>query len=77
MSKTRRIETTVELVRILVAIGIAYGIALVTLFAISDDPVYVIRQFVLGPFSSVRRVGSIINLIYIYRIMFLFCVCSK
>ncbi len=62
MSKTRRIETTVELVRILVAIGIAYGIALVTLFAISDDPVYVIRQFVLGPFSSVRRVGSIINL---------------
>lgn len=62
MSKTRQIETTVELVRILVAIGIAYGIALVTLFAISDDPVYVIRQFVLGPFSSVRRVGSIINL---------------
>lgn len=62
MSKARRIETSVELVRILAAIGIAYGIALVTLFAISDDPVYVIRQFVLGPFSSVRRVGSIINL---------------
>ncbi|GLC81508.1 ABC transporter permease [Lacrimispora brassicae] len=62
MSKTRRIETTVELVRILVAIGIAYGIALVTLFTISDNPVYVIQQFVLGPFSSVRRVGSIINL---------------
>ncbi len=62
MSKTRRIETTVELVRILVAIGIAYGIALVTLFAISDDPVYIIQQFVLGPFSSVRRAGSIINL---------------
>ena len=62
MSKTRRIETTVELVRILVAIGIAYGIALVTLFAISDDPVYVIQQFVLGPLSSARRIGSVINL---------------
>ena len=62
MSKTRRIETTVELVRILVAIGIAYGIALVTLFAISDDPMYVIQQFVLGPLSSARRIGSVINL---------------
>ncbi len=62
MSKTRRIETTVELVRILVAIGIAYGIALVTLFAISDDPVYIIQQFVLGPLSSTRRIGSVVNL---------------
>ena len=62
MSKTRRIETTVELVRILVAVGIAYGIALVTLIAISDDPVYIIRQFLLGPFSSARRIGSVINL---------------
>lgn len=62
MNKTRRIETTVELIRILVAIGIAYGLALITLFAISEDPVYIIQQFVLGPFSSLRRIGSIINL---------------
>ena len=62
MNKTRKIEMTVELVRILVAVAIAYVIALVTLFLISDDPIYIIQQFVLGPFSSVRRVGSIINL---------------
>ncbi|MEG0369824.1 MAG: ABC transporter permease, partial [Hungatella sp.] len=62
MNKTRRIEMTVELVRILVAIGIAYGIALVTLFAISEEPIYIIKQFVLGPLSSQRRIGSIINL---------------
>lgn len=62
MNKTRRIEITIELVRILVAIGIAYGIALITLFAISEDPIYVIRQFVLGPLSSARRAGSVINL---------------
>ena len=62
MNKTRKIEMTVELVRILVAGAIAYVIALVTLFLISDDPIYIIQQFVLGPFSSVRRVGSIINL---------------
>lgn len=62
MKKTRQIETLVELVRILAAIGIAYLIALMTLFAISDDPVFIISQFVLGPFSSVRRIGSVINL---------------
>ena len=61
MNKTRKIEMTVELIRILVAVGIAYAIALVTLFLISEDPVYIIQQFVVGPFSSVRRVGSIIN----------------
>ncbi len=62
MNRTRRIETGVELVRILAAVGIAYGLALVTLFAISGEPLYIIRQFVLGPLSSVRRIGSIINL---------------
>ena len=61
MNKTRKIEMPVQLIRILVPVGIAYAIALVTLFLISEDPVYIIQQFVLGPFSSVRRVGSIIN----------------
>lgn len=62
MNKTRRIETTVELVRILAAIGIAYIIALFTLFAISEEPLFIIKQFVLGPLSSSRRIGSVINL---------------
>lgn len=62
MNKTSKVEFTVELIRILAAIGIAYAVALITLFAISDDPVYIIKQFILGPFSSVRRIGSIVNL---------------
>ena len=62
MSKTQRIETTMEVVRTLVGLIIAYAVALVILFAISDDPVYIIRQFILGPLSSARRIGSIINL---------------
>lgn len=62
MNKTSKVEVTVELIRILVAIGIAYAVALITLFAISDDPIYIIQQFVLGPLSSARRIGSIINL---------------
>lgn len=62
MSKTQRIEATMEVVRTVVGLLIAYGIALVILFAISSDPVNVIRQFILGPFSSERRIGSVINL---------------
>ena len=62
MSKTQRIETTMEVVRTLVGLLIAYAVALIILFAISDDPVYIVRQFILGPFSSPRRIGSVINL---------------
>lgn len=62
MNKTSKVEFTVELIRILTAIAIAYAVALITLFAVSDDPIYIIQQFILGPFSSVRRVGSIVNL---------------
>ena len=62
MNKTSKVEFTVELIRIITAVAIAYAIALITLFAVSDDPVYIIKQFILGPFSSIRRVGSIINL---------------
>ena len=49
-------------VMIFLRFPIAYAVALITLFVISDDPVYIIQQFVLGPFSSPRRIGSIINL---------------
>ena len=62
MNRTSKVEFTVELVRIVTAVAIAYAVALITLFVISDDPVYIIQQFVLGPFSSARRIGSIINL---------------
>ena len=62
MNRTSKVEFTVELVRIVTAVAIAYAVALITLFVISDDPVYIIQQFVLGPFSSPRRIGSIINL---------------
>lgn len=62
MNKTQKIETSMELLRILAGLAIAYGTALVILLAISDDPVNIIRLFVTGPFSSARRIGSLINL---------------
>lgn len=60
--KTQFIESVMEIVRIIAGMAIAYAAALLILVLISDDPVYIVRQFILGPFSSPRRVGSIINL---------------
>lgn len=62
MKKARKIEGTFEVIRIIASLLIAYAVALLVLVFVSDEPVYVIRQFVLGPFSSMRRIGSIINL---------------
>ena len=62
MNKTRKIEISVEIIRILSAIAISYGIALLTLIVISSDPLFIVKQFVLGPLTSLRRIGSIISL---------------
>lgn len=62
MSRTQKIESIMEIVRTVVGMLIAYTVALIILFAVSEQPVYIIRQFVLGPFSSLRRIGSVINL---------------
>jgi len=61
MNKTQKIETGMELVRILICLLIAYAAALVILFLIADDPWFVIKTFITGPFSSPRRIGSVIN----------------
>ncbi|MBQ8068191.1 MAG: ABC transporter permease [Solobacterium sp.] len=62
MRKTQRIEAIMEIVRIVAGMAIAYIVALLILVAISDDPVFIVKQFILGPFSSPRRIGSIVNL---------------
>ena len=50
MNSAKKIETWFDLFRILVAVAVAYVIALIILAIISDDPVYVIGQFITGPF---------------------------
>ena len=62
MNKTRKIELLMETVRGFAGLAIAYLVALLILFLVSDEPFYIIKQFILGPFSSPRRIGSIINL---------------
>lgn len=62
MKSARKIEFFFEIFRIVVAIGIAYMLALVVLIAVSNDPGNVVRQFMLGPFETKRRIGNIIEL---------------
>lgn len=62
MNKTKRIENTFDVVRILIAILLAYLIALIILALISDDPWNVISLFIIGPFNSRKHVGDIFTL---------------
>ena len=61
MNNAKKIETWFDLFRILVAVLLAYVIALIILGIISDDPLYVIGQFITGPFSTFRRFGNILT----------------
>lgn len=62
MNKSKKIETSFDILRVFAAILIAYLVALFMLVMISDNPVYVIRQFMFGPFSTFRRFGDVITL---------------
>lgn len=62
MKNSRRFEAGFEVFRVIAAVVIGYAIALLMLLLISKQPLYVIRQFVVGPFTSIRRVGDIISL---------------
>lgn len=62
MNQTKKIETAFNLFRVVIAILIAYAAALVILAAISENPLYVIKQFMLGPFSTLRRFGDVVTL---------------
>ena len=42
MNKTQKIESVMEVVRILVGLLIAYGVALLTLLLISDEPGFIV-----------------------------------
>lgn len=61
MKETRRIEFVFEIFRILVALLIAYGVALLCIMVISDDPGKAVYMFAVGPFTSKRRFGQLIG----------------
>ncbi len=59
MKETRKIEFGFEIFRIVVALAIAYGIALLCIMLISEDPFQAVYMFAVGPFTSVRRFGQL------------------
>lgn len=61
MKETRRIEFLFEIFRILVALIIAYGVTLLCIMIISDDPGNAVYMFAIGPFTSKRRFGQLIG----------------
>lgn len=61
MKETRRIEFVFEIFRILVALIIAYGLTLLCIMLVSDDPGKAVYMFAVGPFTSKRRFGQLIG----------------
>ena len=59
MKETRKIEFGFEIFRIIVALAIAYGITLLCIMIISDDPFQAVYMFAVGPFTSIRRLGQL------------------
>jgi general nucleoside transport system permease protein len=51
-----------EAMRTLVAIGVALLLALIIIFAVSDDPTFALRRFLLGPFSNLRSFGNVLEM---------------
>ncbi len=59
MKETRQIEFVFEVFRILAALIIAYGLTLLCIMLISDNPDQAVYMFAVGPFTSKRRFGQL------------------
>ena len=62
MKGTKTLLKNFELIRVICAVLIGFGFALIFLFFVSNDPVNAIKTFILGPFESKRRFFNIIEL---------------
>lgn len=51
-----------EIVRTSMAILIALGLAFLTIFLVSDQPVVALKAFLLGPIDSVRHFGNVLEM---------------
>lgn len=60
MNKVRKIESIFELARIILALAIAYGLSLLCLILVTEDPLEAVYMFAIGPFTSMRRFGQVV-----------------
>ncbi len=58
----KEIEQKFHFLRLLLAIGIALSVAMIIIVLISDDPFNAIYSFVVGPLTTVRRMGNIVEM---------------
>ena len=61
MNSNKRINLLVDMVKVSLIILIACAMVSAIVFLVSDDPVTAITSFFLGPFTSLRRIGNIIE----------------
>jgi simple sugar transport system permease protein len=59
---SKRIEKQFDIIRTLLAVGVALGIALVIILFVSKNPANTLYNFIIGPLTSFRRIGNIIEL---------------
>lgn len=59
--KIRRIESRFEVLRTAVAILISIAIILLLVTFLSDDPLDAVQQMFIGPLTSIRRFGNVIE----------------
>lgn len=58
----KEIEKQFQVLRMLLAVAIALGIAFLIILVITDEPLSALHSFILGPISTVRRMGNIVEM---------------
>lgn len=69
MKKLERIDMAFELLRIVIGLLIAYGVAFLCITLIAADPMEAALTFMTGPFSSKVRFGQMISKFIVYMLM--------
>lgn len=59
---SKKIEKKFDFIRTAVAIGIALVLAFLIISLVSENPIDALKQFLLGPFESIRRMGNIVEM---------------
>ena len=61
LNSNKRIHLLVDMVKMTLIIAISCGLVSLIVFAVSDDPGNAIYNFFIGPFTSLRRIGNIVE----------------
>ncbi len=58
---SRQIDTLFTILRMVVAISISFLLMIVLLVMVSEEPLEAVKQFIISPFSTKRRMGNIVE----------------